>query len=193
VVFGATLAAILAVGVGALGFGLDIGLLALTAALVLQLAFPRSSEGALAKVSWGTILLIAGVVTYVAVMQRAGTVDAIGTSVGGISAPLVAALVLCAIAGVVSAFASSIGVLGALIPLSLPVLGTGALPITGLLIALAISATAVDATPFSSIGALTVASAPEDARGRVYRGLMLWGFAMVVVAPLATWLVFVVI
>lgn len=192
-VFLATVAAILAVGVGALVLGLDIGVLALSAALLLQLAFPTSSEGALAKVSWGTILLIGGVVTYVALLQRAGTVEVIGNSVGGISAPLVAALVLCAIAAVVSAFASSIGVLGALIPLSLPVLTSGAVPVTGLLLALAISATAVDATPFSSIGALTVASAPEDARGSVYNGLMRWGFAMVIVAPLATWMAFVVI
>jgi di/tricarboxylate transporter len=192
-VFVSTVAAILLVAVGALGFGFDIGVLTVTAAVALNLLFPTSSAGAVAKIGWSTILLIGGVVTYVALMQRTGTVDAIGHSVAGISAPVLAALVLCLIAAVVSAFASSIGVLGAIIPLSLPVLASGGVPVTGLLIALAISATAVDATPFSSIGALTVASAPEESRHRVYSGLLRWGFAMVPIAPLATWLLFVVL
>jgi len=192
-VFITTLVAILAVAVGALAFKLDIGVLAVTAAVALQLLFPESSAGAVTKIGWGTILLIGGVVTYVALMQRTGTVDVIGKGVAGISSPLIAALLLCLIAGLVSAFASSIGVLGATIPLALPLLATGSVPVTGLLIALAISATAVDATPFSSIGALTVASTPEESRQRVYSGLLRWGFAMVPIAPLVTWFVFVVI
>ncbi|GAA2207882.1 SLC13 family permease [Nonomuraea monospora] len=193
VVRNVTLLAIAGVGVGALGFGLEIGVLAVTAALTLHLLFPASSEGALSRVSWNTVLLICGVVTYVALMQRMGTVKWIGDSVAGIGTPLLAALILCLIAGLTSAFASSIGVLGAMIPLAVPLLLSGAVDVTGVVVALAISATAVDATPFSSIGALTVAGAPEREREGLYRGLVKWGFSMVLVAPLATWLIFVVI
>ncbi|MEV0621580.1 SLC13 family permease [Nonomuraea sp. NPDC050404] len=193
VVLAATLLAIVGVGVGALGFDLEIGVLAVTAAVVLHLLFPAASKGALNRVSWSTVLLICGVVTYVALMQRMGTVKMIGDSVAGIEAPLLAALLLCLIAGLTSAFASSIGVLGALIPLAVPFLLSGDVGVTGVVIALAISATAVDATPFSSIGALTVASAPESEREGLYRGLLKWGFSMILVAPLATWLIFVVV
>ncbi|MEV0388296.1 SLC13 family permease [Nonomuraea sp. NPDC050643] len=193
VVLTATLLAIVGVGVGALGFDLEIGVLAITAAVVLHLLFPASSKGALTRVSWSTVLLICGVVTYVALMQRMGTVKMIGESVAGIDSPLLAALLLCFIAGLTSAFASSIGVLGAMIPLAVPFLLSGDIGVTGVVIALAISATAVDATPFSSIGALTVASAPEREREGLYRGLIRWGFSMVLVAPLTTWLIFVVI
>jgi hypothetical protein len=63
---------------------------------------------------------------------------------------------------------------------------------TGLIIALAISATVVDSTPFSTAGALAVASADDDERPRIYRGLLIWGAAMVVTAPLLTWLIFIV-
>ena len=189
----ATLTAIVAVAAGALVFDLDIGMLALVAAVLLHLFLPSSSKGAVGKISWSTVLLICGVVTYVALLQRMGTVRMVGDSVTGIAAPLLAALLLCLIAAVTSAFASSIGVLGALIPLALPFLQAGNVGVTGVVIALAISATAVDATPFSSIGALTVASAPEPEREGLYRGLLKWGFSMVVVAPLATWLVFVVL
>lgn len=192
-VVAATLTAIVAIACGALVFGQDIGMLAVIAAVVLHLVFPRSSQGATARISWNTVLLICGVVTYVALLQRMGTVKMIGDSVAGISTPLLAALLLCLIAAVTSAFASSIGVLGAMIPLAVPFLLVGSVGTTGAVIALAISATAVDATPFSSIGALTVASAPEADRDRLYRGLLRWGFAMVPIAPVATWLVFVVL
>jgi di/tricarboxylate transporter len=189
----ATLVAIVAVAAGALVFDEDIGMLALVAAVLLHLFLPASSKGAVAKISWNTVLLICGVVTYVALLQRMGTVRMVGDSVTGINAPLLAALLLCFIAAVTSAFASSIGVLGAMIPLAVPFLQTGSVAVTGVVIALAISATAVDATPFSSIGALTVASAPEPERERLYRGMLKWGFSMVLVAPIATWLVFVVL
>ena len=189
----ATLVAIVVVACGALVFGQDIGMLALIAAVALHLVFPRSSKGAPGKISWNTVLLICGVVTYVALLQRMGTVKMIGDSVAGISTPLLAALLLCLIAAVTSAFASSIGVLGAMIPLAAPFLLGGGVGATGAVIALSISATAVDATPFSSIGALTVASAPEQVRDRLYRGLLRWGFAMVPIAPLLTWLIFVVL
>jgi len=68
----------------------------------------------------------------------------------------------------------------------------GEISLTGLIIALAISATVVDSTPFSTAGALAVASADDDERPRIYRALLIWGAAMVVTAPLLTWLIFIV-
>lgn len=189
----ATLAAIVLVAVGALALRFDIGVLALTAAILLHLFLPESSKGAVAKISWSTVLLICGVVTYVALMQRIGAVKAIGGAVAGVAAPLIAILLLCLIAALTSAFASSIGILGAMIPLAVPFLATGSVSVTGAALAIAISATAVDAVPFSSLGAVAVASAPDPDREALYRGLIRWGFAMVPVVPAATWLLFVVL
>ena len=59
------------------------------------------------------------------------------------------------------------------------------------MIALAVSATVVDATPFSTVGALVVANASESERRRSIAGCWLWGAAMVITAPVITWLVFV--
>nr|WP_305793896.1 hypothetical protein [Rhodococcus jostii] len=56
-----------------------------------------------------------------------------------------------------SAFASSTALLTAVIPLALPLLETGALPVVGVVAALAISATVVDVSPFSTNGALVLA------------------------------------
>jgi Na+/H+ antiporter NhaD/arsenite permease-like protein len=187
----ATLVAIVVVAAGALVFDLDIGGLALAAAVVLALLMPTVGKEAFTRVSWSTIALICGVVTYVGLMQAIGTVDMIGDKVTQIASALLAAFLLALTAAVVSAFASSIAILGVLIPLSVPFLATGQVSVTGLVIAIAIAATVVDATPFSSVGALTVASAPAAARERLSRDLIRWGFAMVVIAPVLTWLAFV--
>jgi hypothetical protein len=42
------------------------------------------------------------------------------------------------------------------------------------------------------VGALVVANASEEERPAIYRGLLGWGAAMVITAPVITWLVFVV-
>ena len=46
--------------------------------------------------------------------------------------------------------------------------------------------------PYSTSGALTVANSTEEQRDYVYKGLMRWGFSMVVIIPIVTWLIFVV-
>src|SRR4029078_9820770 len=186
-----TVVVIVAVAVAAFVFGLNIGFIAFAAGVTLHLVFPTSSAKAEEKIAWGVVLLVGGIVTYVAALQRYGTIDAVGHGIAGLSTSLVAGLLLCIVGAVTSAFASSAGILSALIPLSVPVLSRGDLSPTGLVVALAISATVVDATPFSPVGALVVANATDEERTRVYRGLLWWGAVMVVTAPLVTWLVFI--
>ena len=173
--------------VGATVFGLDTGFTALTIAAVLALVFRETATSAMNEIAWPVVLLVCGIVTYVALLTHIGVVDSLGELIAAIGAPLVALLAMCYIAGVVSAFASTTAILGALIPLSLPFLQTGALPVTVVVIALCAAATVVDASPFSTGGALVVASAPPHLRAQTYRGLLLWGAAMCVLAPAAAW------
>jgi di/tricarboxylate transporter len=187
-----TLLAILAVAVAAFVSGQYIGLVAFTAAAAIHLIFPASSGEADKKIAWGVVLLVCGIVTYVAALQRYGTMEAVGHGIAGLSAPLVTGLLLCVVGAITSAFASSAGILSALIPLAVPLMARGDINTTGLVIALAVSTTVVDATPFSTVGALVVANAEDEERTRVYRGLLLWGAAMVVTAPLLTWLIFII-
>ncbi|MBM2812861.1 MAG: C4-dicarboxylate transporter [Chloroflexi bacterium] len=187
-----TLLAIVGVAIAALAFQLNMGFLAFGAAALLHLVFPASSGEADKKIAWGVVLLICGVVTYVAALQRYGTIDAVGRSLAAVNPALVASLLICAVVAITSAVASTTAILGAMTPLAVPLMNRGEISMTGLVIALAISATVVDSTPFSTAGAVAVASAEDDERPRVYRGLLLWGAAMVVTAPLVTWLIFIV-
>ena len=186
-----TLLAILSVAVAAFVFGLNIGFVAFAAAVAIHLIFPASSATADRKIAWSVVLLVCGIVTYVAALQRYGTVEAVGHGIAGLSTPLVTGLLLCSVGAVTSAFASSAGILGAIIPLAVPLMANGNIRPTGLVVALAISATVVDATPFSTVGALVVANSTEEERTRIYRGLLWWGVAMIITAPLLTWLIFI--
>ncbi|MGP3932927.1 SLC13 family permease [Nonomuraea sp. KM88] len=187
-----TLIGLLVLAVGALVFDLDIGFLALAVAVVLTLIFPSAARGAVDKISWGTVLLVGGIVTYVALLQDQGTVKWLGDGVAEVGAPLLAALLICLIGAVVSAFASTTGILGALIPLAVPFLQTGQVGAVGMVTALAISSSVVDCSPFSTNGALIVANADVAIRDDVFKRLMTWGMTIVVAAPLLCWLVLIV-
>ncbi|MFC5138866.1 SLC13 family permease [Actinomycetospora rhizophila] len=186
-----SLAVVVAVAVGALVFGAEIGFLALLGAALLHLAFPERVKGADKRIVWSVVLLICGVVTYVEALERYGTIDAVGRGISGLGVPLLVAFLLCLVGAATSAFASSAGLLGVLIPLAAPFLVSGQIGAAGVIVALAISATVVDSTPFSSVGALTLANAPEEGRPQVFRTLLAWGLTLILVAPVLCWVAFI--
>lgn len=186
-----TLIGLLALGVGALVFELNVGLVAISIAVVLTILFPKDQARAVDQIHWSTVLLICGVVTYIAVLQKGGAITYVGDSVSSLAAPLVGALLLCYVGGVVSAFASTVGVLGAIIPLAVPLLLLGQIDAVSVVAALAISSSIVDVSPFSTNGALVIASAHGIDRESLYRQLLLYSAIVVALAPLLAWAVLV--
>ena len=162
---------------------------------MLALWAPNMQKRAMSQVAWPEIMLITGVSTYVAVLEHMGTITFVGDSVAGLGSPLIAALLLCFIGAVVSAFASSTAVLGSLIPLAvLPFLqaGTGVSAI-GFIAAMAVASTIVDVSPFSTNGALVLANAQGVDRQVFFRRLLGYGAMVTVVAPIVLWLIFIVV
>ncbi|MGC0210702.1 SLC13 family permease [Streptomyces levis] len=188
----ATLVSLLALVLAVLVLDLDAGLTAITLAVFLSTLWPEDSRKATGQIAWPTVLLICGVLTYVGVLDEMGTITWAGEGVGGIGVPLLAAVLLCYIGALVSAFASSVGIMGALIPLAVPFLERGEIGAIGMVAALAVSATVVDVSPFSTNGALVLAAAPDVDRERFFRQLMVYGGIVVAVVPAAAWLVMVV-
>lgn len=184
-----TLAGLGALAITALVFRLDIGLCAVTIAVVLAIVSPEAKAD-LKNVDWGTALLISGVVTYVAVMQSIGTIEAMGDAAGHLATPKMAALAICIIAGVISAFSSSTALLGVLVPLAVPVIAQGNLSAAGVVGAIAISTTIVDTSPFSTNGALVVSNADPDVRPALLRQLLAYTVVIVLVGPLLAWAIF---
>lgn len=185
------------IGLGALGLfslilDLDVGFVAMTVAAVLALASPKAQKGAVAQISWSTVLLIGGVLTFVGVLQEAGTVEWVGNGVARLGMPLLVALLLCYLGGIVSAFASSTAILGATIPLAVPLLLAGDIGPIGVIVALAIASTIVDVSPFSTNGALVLANAQGVDRDVFYRQILKYSGLVVAIGPLVAWAVLVV-
>ncbi len=118
---------------------LPISFVAIAAGAVLAFTDLSKQNEAIAGISWSTVLLVAGMVTYISIMEEMGTIDHLAEMAITVGAPLLVAFVLCYVIGVTSAFASSTALLTAIIPLALPLLQTGALPVVGVVAALAIS------------------------------------------------------
>jgi di/tricarboxylate transporter len=188
-----TLVLIGAVLVLVLVLHMPISFVAIAAGAILAFTDLSKQSEAIAGISWSTVLLVAGMVTYISLMEEIGTIDHLAEMAITIGAPLLVAIVLCYVIGVTSAFASSTALLTAVIPLALPLLQTGALPVVGLVAALAISATVVDVSPFSTNGALVLANAQNIERPRFYRQLLLNAGIVVAIAPALCWLVLVVV
>jgi di/tricarboxylate transporter len=187
-----TLIGLATLAIGALAFNLNVGLVAMSVAVVLALISPNEQKNSVNKVSWSTVLLVGGVITYVGVLQRSGAIDAVGQGVSGIGVPLLSALLLCYIGAVVSAFASSVGVIGATIPLAVPFLLQGEVGAVGMIAALAISATIVDVSPFSTNGALVVANAQGVDRDVFFRQFLIYSIVVVLIGPALAWLALIV-
>jgi len=187
-----TILGLVALAVISLGFKVDVGFVSITIAIILALVSPAAQKGAVNKISWSTVLLICGMLTFVGVLEEAGTIKFVSNGVADLGMPLLAALVICYIGAVVSAFASSTAILAALIPLAVPFLATGEIGAVGVIAALAVSATIVDVSPFSTNGALVLANAPEDVdKDKFYKQILAYSGIVVVAGPAIAWLVMV--
>jgi di/tricarboxylate transporter len=188
-----TILGLIALAVISLGFKVDVGFVSITIAIVLALVSPAAQKGAVNKISWSTVLLICGMLTFVGVLEEAGTIAFVSGGVAELGMPLLAALLICYIGAIVSAFASSTAILAALIPLAVPFLATGEVGAVGVIAALAVASTIVDVSPFSTNGALVLANAPEDVdKDRFYKQILAYSGIVVAVGPAIAWLVMVV-
>lgn len=184
----ATIIGLIALAVIALGFKIDVGFVSITIAVVLALVSPKAQKGAVNMISWSTVLLICGMLTFVGVLQEAGTIDYVSNGVASLGLPLLAALLICYIGGVVSAFASSTAILATLIPLAIPFLGSGEIGAVGVICALAVASTIVDVSPFSTNGALVLANAPIGVdKDKFYKQILGYSGIIVVAGPAIAW------
>jgi di/tricarboxylate transporter len=166
-----------------MGLTPDVGLICLTFGVGLALVDPTVGMSAVARIDWSTVLLVGGIITFVGVLQHMGAVDLLGETAADIGAPIPTAIAICLIAGLVSAFASTTGILAALVPLAVPLATSGEMSGWALVTALALCSSIVDVCPFSTTGATLVATAPEPERPRMISRLTRWGLSMVVIGP----------
>lgn len=120
-----TLIGLIAMAMSVLIFGWDVGFVTITISIVFAFINPEAGKAAMAKVSWSVVILITGVLTYIAVLQDAGTVEWVSAGISAIGIPLLAALLLFYLSGLISALASSLAIIGVVIALAVPFLESG--------------------------------------------------------------------
>lgn len=173
-------------GVVLLGF--NPGLTAFVAASVLILLAMADDVESVKAVPWAVILMVCGVSALIGVMDKTGGMDLFTSGLAAIATPQTVNGVMAFVTGVISTYSSTSGVV---YPAFLPTVSSLAEKIGGgspLEIALSINvgAALVDVSPLSTIGALAIAAVPAGAADtrKLFRSLLLWGFAMTVVGAL---------
>ena len=184
-----TLIGLIAMALSVIVFGWDVGVVTITISAVLAAIDPEAGKAAMSKVSWSVVVLITGVLTYIAVLQEAGTVDWVSAGISAIGIPLLAALLLFYMSGLISALASSLAIIGVVIALAVPFLESGDVHVGGFVAALAIAATIVDISPFSTNGAMLLANVHPAIRDRYYRQMIGYAGLMCLIGPGLAWVV----
>lgn len=82
-----TMALLAAMVVGAIFFHLDVGFAAFCIALVLAVIDPASGKEGTKEIGWGVMLLIAGIVTFINMLETAGIVTLVANNVAHIGTP----------------------------------------------------------------------------------------------------------
>jgi di/tricarboxylate transporter len=174
---------VLIVVTSALGLDPNIGVLCFAFGAVLMLVDPAAGRSAITRIDWSTVLLVAGIITFVGVLQAMGAVKLLGDAAEALRNPFLTALAICFVGALVSAFASTTGILAALVPLAVPLVAGGELSGWALISALGVCASLVDLSPFSTVGATLTATASEEDRPRVASLLLRLGMSLVVLGP----------
>jgi di/tricarboxylate transporter len=190
---GLTCAVIVALIVGVIGFNLNVGLAALTGAAILTLARAADEKAAIRAMPWHVILMVCGVTTLVALLDRTGGLALFADFLGRLATPGTSTAVAAFFSGLISIYSSTTGVvLPALLPTIPDLIATiGGGDAMALVSSMTIGGHLVDVSPLSTLGALCLAAAPPGTDTRaLFNTLMAWGLSMTVVAAALCWVLF---
>jgi di/tricarboxylate transporter len=139
------------------------------------------------------MIMVTGIMTYVGVMDKVGAMDYMTELIASVGNPLLASLTASYVGGVISAFASTAGFLSAVIPLAAPILQDPTISTIGVVSAIAIAASVVDISPFSTTGALILANVQGVNEREFFKKLLYISGVFIALGPGLAWLLFVLI
>lgn len=169
---------------GAVLAGLNLGLSAFAAAVLLLLFGFADEKQAIGKVQWGVILMVTGVSVLISLLEKTGGMDLFTGMLARLSSPSTINGLIAFVTGAISTYSSTSGVvLPAFLPTA-PLLAErlgGADPLA-IALSINVGSALVDVSPLSTLGALCLATVRDPLSAQqLFRRLMLWGFSMTVV------------
>lgn len=179
--------------VSALVFKFHIGFSGFVIGLALNLMAPKKTEGLAKLMPWSVLLLLTGIVTYIGVLDKIGTVKYTADLLNQIDNPILTSLIASYVAGILSSFASTTGMLAVIIPLVTPILNNPIISTMGVISAITIAAAIVDLSPFSTNGALILANVKGVDENKFFKQLLIISGFLIILGPGLAWLMFVLI
>jgi len=187
-----TLAILVALVAGVIGWDLQVGMAALTGAALLSLVGAADEKEAIKKMPWGVVLMVCGVTVLIGVLEKTQGMALFSDLLARVSTPGSATFVVALVTGVVSVYSSTSGVV---LPAFLPTvpglverLGGG--DALGIASAMMVGGHLVDLSPLSTIGALCIAALPAGDPKKLFNQLLAWGLSMTVIGALICWVLF---
>jgi len=191
-----TLAGIAALVIGVIFFKVDIGFFGFLIGTVLILLGAADEEKAFKAMPWGAIMMVTGVTVLINLMSKIGGMALFADIMAKQSTPFTVTLVAGFWSGLISAYASTIGViLPAFVPMAPDLLAKiGGTDLLGLLSSIILCGHVTDVSPLSTLGAIFIANATEDQdRKKLFRNLLIWGVAMTPIGAVVCWFLFTVL
>jgi len=145
---------------------------------------------------WGAIIMVTGVTVLIQLMSNIGGMDLFASIMAKQSTPYTATIVVGFWAALVSAYASTIGIiLPAFVPMAPDLLAKiGVTDLNGLISSIVLCGHITDFSPLSTLGAIFIANATEDQdKKKLFRDMLIWGLAMSPVGALLCWFLFTVL
>jgi di/tricarboxylate transporter len=182
--------------IGAVFFKLDIGMGGFMIGALLSLFRCVDESKAIKAMPWGTILMVTGVTVLVQLMSTVGGMDLFAALIAKMSTAYTVTLVAGFWSGLVSAYASTTGViLPAFLPMAKPLLQqVGGTDLMALLSSIIVCGFVTDLSPLSTTGAVFIANCPpKEDKTKLFRNMLIWGLSMSVVGAVVCWLAFTVL
>lgn len=160
--------------------GVNVGFAAFTIAAFLIIVKVADQQQAILHVPWSTLLLISGTAVLISVINELGGVDLLAKILSSMMNSHTAIPITAILSGVMSIFSSAVGVvMPTLIPTTVELSNNlmNVVSPTALTITIAVASHIVTMSPFSTMGALALASSPETIdKKKLFKNLFITAF-----------------
>ncbi|HAX02492.1 MAG: hypothetical protein A2Y45_04345 [Tenericutes bacterium GWC2_34_14] len=187
-----TLICIILLIVWVMAFGINVGFASIVFATFLLIIKSADPHKAIQSVTWTAITLICGTAVLISVISELGGVELLTTLLANLMNKNTAIPIMALLSGVMSMFSSAIGVvMPTLIPTAVELatkLNHVVTPAV-ITIVIAIGSHFVTISPFSTMGALAIASAPETIdRKKLFNELFAYAFVSLAFIAIFLWI-----
>lgn len=161
----------------------DVGVSAMCLVALLQIAFHPNERALLSRLPWSSMLLLCGLLTYLGLMQKIGTIDSIAKVLHGLGAGTALVLVLAYLTAILCNIESStLGVLGLMTPIVYTAFAHS--PLTfWVTCAVTVPAALMVMNPIHVAGTLIISNSAVEQQEALFRRLLTLAVSLAVIVP----------